>query len=56
MRVTVDRPPADEEEDYAYDVWAGVLPITTSVGEPEADPFTAEDVDRPAYLFDRRIG
>jgi hypothetical protein len=31
-------PPADDEEDYAWPVWAGVLPVTTRIGEPEADP------------------
>jgi len=31
-------PPADDEEDYDWPVWAGVLPVTTRFGEPEADP------------------
>ena len=31
-------PPKDEEEDYAMDVWAGVLPISHSIGEPISDP------------------
>jgi nitroimidazol reductase NimA-like FMN-containing flavoprotein (pyridoxamine 5'-phosphate oxidase superfamily) len=31
-------PPADDEEDYDWPVWAGVLPVTTRIGEPEADP------------------
>ncbi len=30
-------PPLDDEEDYALDVWAGVLPLSTQVGEPAAD-------------------
>ena len=29
--------PADEPEDYALDVWAGVVPVTTGFGEPEPD-------------------
>ena len=49
-------PPADEEEDYAYNVWAGVIPITTQFDDPEADAFTADDVARPGYLFGRSIG
>jgi len=49
-------PPADEEEDYAYNVWAGVIPITTQFVEPEADEFTADDAERPGYLFGRTIG
>jgi hypothetical protein len=29
--------PVDEDEDYALDVWAGVVPLITAPGEPEAD-------------------
>jgi len=29
--------PIDDEEDYAFPVWAGVVPISTAVGEPVAD-------------------
>jgi nitroimidazol reductase NimA-like FMN-containing flavoprotein (pyridoxamine 5'-phosphate oxidase superfamily) len=32
-----DDPPEDEEEDYATPVWAGVVPITTTLGEPVDD-------------------
>ena len=32
-----DDPPEDEEEDYATRVWAGVVPITTTLGEPVDD-------------------
>ncbi|MCO5998967.1 pyridoxamine 5'-phosphate oxidase family protein [Actinoallomurus rhizosphaericola] len=31
-------PPGDEEEDYALDVWAGVLPVREVLGEPVPDP------------------
>lgn len=31
-------PPVDDEEDYNWPVWAGVLPITRQMGEPEPDP------------------
>jgi nitroimidazol reductase NimA-like FMN-containing flavoprotein (pyridoxamine 5'-phosphate oxidase superfamily) len=31
-------PPGDDEEDYALDVWAGVLPVTQSFGVPVPDP------------------
>lgn len=30
-------PPEDEEADYATRVWAGVVPIVTSLGKPQAD-------------------
>ncbi|MBW2290059.1 MAG: pyridoxamine 5'-phosphate oxidase family protein [Deltaproteobacteria bacterium] len=32
-----DDPPEDEEDDYATRIWAGVVPITTTLGEPVAD-------------------
>ena len=31
-------PPLDDEEDYALDAWAGVIPIHTSAGLPLPDP------------------
>jgi nitroimidazol reductase NimA-like FMN-containing flavoprotein (pyridoxamine 5'-phosphate oxidase superfamily) len=31
-------PPVDDEEDYASDVWAGVLPLVTAPGVPVPDP------------------
>jgi nitroimidazol reductase NimA-like FMN-containing flavoprotein (pyridoxamine 5'-phosphate oxidase superfamily) len=31
-------PPGDDEEDYALDVWAGELPISSVVGAPVPDP------------------
>jgi hypothetical protein len=30
-------PPIDDEEDYAFDTWAGVIPLTTAVGAPIPD-------------------
>jgi nitroimidazol reductase NimA-like FMN-containing flavoprotein (pyridoxamine 5'-phosphate oxidase superfamily) len=31
-------PPGDDDEDYALDVWAGVIPMALAAGEPVADP------------------
>jgi hypothetical protein len=31
-------PPIDDEPDYALPIWAGVLPVQTSLGAPLADP------------------
>lgn len=31
-------PPGDEEEDYALDVWAGEVPVVSSLGVPVPDP------------------
>lgn len=30
-------PPADDDEDYALPIWAGVVPIRTQLGEPAGD-------------------
>jgi len=31
-------PPIDDEEDYGWEVWAGVLPTALTKGAPEDDP------------------
>ena len=31
-------PPLDDEEDYALDVWAGVIPLKTHAAKPQPDP------------------
>jgi hypothetical protein len=43
-------PPADDEEDYGLPIWAGVLPVTTRVGEPEADPRNPAGVEVPDHV------
>jgi nitroimidazol reductase NimA-like FMN-containing flavoprotein (pyridoxamine 5'-phosphate oxidase superfamily) len=45
--------PADEPEDLALDVWAGVLPIAVSFGAPQPDPELGPDVPVPAHIRDR---
>ena len=45
--------PADEPEDLALDVWAGVLPIAVSFGAPQPDPALSPDVPVPAHIRDR---
>lgn len=48
-------PPIDDDEDYALDVWAGVLPLHLEAGEPVADPrLTAGIQGPPAYLLNYR--
>jgi uncharacterized protein len=37
-------PPADDEEDYALPIWAGVVPIHTQLGEPVGDGRVLPDV------------
>ncbi len=43
-------PPKDDEEDYALDVWAGVIPLKIMHGSPEADPALKKGVALPSYL------
>jgi uncharacterized protein len=42
--------PIDDEEDYGWPCWAGVLPTRTSVGEPEPDARLLPGVEQPGYL------
>jgi nitroimidazol reductase NimA-like FMN-containing flavoprotein (pyridoxamine 5'-phosphate oxidase superfamily) len=42
-------PPLDDEEDYAMDVWAGVIPLRLVAGEPIADPRLPENIQIPVY-------
>lgn len=60
MRISLERastkvrtgPPVDEEEDYDWPVWAGVLPVTTTVGQPQADPRLKDGVEVPVHVQD----
>jgi nitroimidazol reductase NimA-like FMN-containing flavoprotein (pyridoxamine 5'-phosphate oxidase superfamily) len=42
--------PIDDEADYTLPVWAGVLPLETSVKEPVPDPQRQSDQPIPLYL------
>ena len=45
--------PADEPEDYALDVWAGVVPVTSGFGEPEPDDALRPGIDTPPHIIKR---
>lgn len=45
-------PPGDDDEDYALDVWAGVLPMRTTFGGLTPDPQLKDGVELPQYLVD----
>lgn len=45
-------PPLDDEEDYALDIWAGVLPLKIVAGDPINDPRLPESIDPPAYTLE----
>jgi hypothetical protein len=42
-------PPIDDEEDYALDVWAGVIPLKLVAGTPVPDPRLPTQVELPPY-------
>jgi hypothetical protein len=43
-------PPKDDEEDYALDVWAGVLPLQIEKKDLVPDPLLKPGVAVPNYL------
>ena len=43
-------PPGDDEEDYALDIWAGVLPAALTFGAAQPDPRLRPDVATPAHI------
>jgi uncharacterized protein len=45
--------PGDAPEDLDLDVWAGVLPISVTFGEPIPDPSLREEIPLPAHIRDR---
>lgn len=49
-------PPIDDEEDYALAVWAGVVPLRLTPGNPIKDPRLPEDIEVPAYVRDYKRG
>jgi len=49
-------PPLDDEEDYAMNVWAGVLPMQLTTGDPIADPRLPPGIEVPDYVGSYRRG
>ncbi|HYW71229.1 MAG TPA: pyridoxamine 5'-phosphate oxidase family protein [Pyrinomonadaceae bacterium] len=45
-------PPLDDEEDYAMNVWAGVLPLHLATGTPIPDPRLPDDIKIRSYITD----
>ena len=43
-------PPADDQEDYALPVWAGVLPLQEQALSPLRDDLLSQDVPVPDYI------
>lgn len=42
-------PPIDDESDYSFPTWAGVVPLTTAVGGPINDPRLDPAIEVPEY-------
>jgi nitroimidazol reductase NimA-like FMN-containing flavoprotein (pyridoxamine 5'-phosphate oxidase superfamily) len=49
-------PPVDDDEDYALDAWAGVVPLRTAAGAPEPDPRLRAGIDLPGHVSDLARG
>jgi nitroimidazol reductase NimA-like FMN-containing flavoprotein (pyridoxamine 5'-phosphate oxidase superfamily) len=47
-------PPLDNEQDYALDIWAGVIPLKLSAGEPIADDRVKEGISMPPSVLNYR--
>jgi uncharacterized protein len=45
-------PPIDDEEDYSFPTWAGVLPLETKAGTPIDDPQLEPRREAPQYIRD----
>lgn len=43
-------PPIDDEEDYALDIWAGVVPVKLERKQPLPDKALKEGIPLPSYL------
>ncbi len=48
-------PPVDDDEDYALDLWAGVLPVRQVFGEPVPDPALKPDIPVPDHISRRFV-
>jgi uncharacterized protein len=42
-------PPLDDEEDYALPIWAGVVPLKLTAGQPIKDPRLPDGIPVPEY-------
>jgi|SRR5712691_4553838 len=42
--------PKDEDEDYGLDYWAGVLPMTLTIGQAIADPLLRPEIEVPPHI------
>ena len=43
--------PADAPEDKSWPVWAGIIPVTQTIGTPQADPESPPGMPLPQVKF-----
>jgi len=46
----------DDEEDYAFPVWCGLVPVTFGIGAPIADPRNLPGVEMPEDVLRFKLG
>jgi uncharacterized protein len=46
----------DDEEDYAFPVWCGLVPVSFNIGAPIADPRNLPDVEMPEDVLAFKLG
>jgi hypothetical protein len=49
-------PPGDDDEDYGFPVWAGLIPVRMQVLPPKDDPRLLAGLAPPAHVRNFRIG
>lgn len=49
-------PPGDDEEDYAWPIWAGVIPVSQEVLAPVDDPRLIPGLTPPPHVRDFKFG
>jgi nitroimidazol reductase NimA-like FMN-containing flavoprotein (pyridoxamine 5'-phosphate oxidase superfamily) len=49
-------PPKDDEDDLAYPVWAGVLPLRMAALAPINDPYLLSEIEPPDYILNYARG
>jgi len=46
----------DDEEDYAFPVWAGLIPVSFHIGAPIADPRNLPGIEMPEDVLSFKLG
>ena len=49
-------PPLDDEEDYAFPIWAGLIPLNLAAKAPVPDPRLTPDIEAPSYCYNYSRG